>query len=35
LLQAHDETGISLDDWMAPRLLVERLIGRPIIENEA
>ncbi len=20
LLQAHDETGISLDDWMAPRL---------------
>ncbi|HEX6514482.1 MAG TPA: hypothetical protein VF049_02840 [Nocardioidaceae bacterium] len=35
LLQAHDETGISLDDWMAPRPLVERLIGGPIIENEA
>jgi hypothetical protein len=35
LLQAHDETGISLDYWLAPRLLVERLIGGPIIENEA
>lgn len=35
LLQAHDQTGISLDDWLAPRLLVERLIGGPIIENEA
>jgi hypothetical protein len=34
LLQAHDETGISLDDWLAPRLLVELLIGGPIIENE-
>lgn len=35
LLQAHDETGISLDDWLSARLLVELLIGKPILENEA
>jgi hypothetical protein len=34
LLQAHDETGISLDEWLAPRMLVELLIGHSIIENE-
>jgi phosphosulfolactate phosphohydrolase-like enzyme len=34
LLEAHDETGISLDDWLSARLLVELLIGKPIIENE-
>ena len=35
LLQAHDETGISLDDWLSARLLVELLIGKPILQNEA
>lgn len=35
LLQAHDETGISLDDWLSARLLVELLIGKPILEKEA
>jgi len=35
LLQAHDETGISLDDWLSARLLVELLIGQPILKNEA
>jgi len=35
LLQAHDETGISLDEWLSARLLVELLIGKPILENEA
>ncbi len=34
LLEAHDETGISLDDQLSARLLVELLIGKPIIENE-
>jgi hypothetical protein len=33
LLQAHDETGISLDDWEAPRLLIETVLGKPILEN--
>lgn len=35
LLEAHDETGISLDNWLSARLLVELLIGEPILENEA
>lgn len=35
LLQGHDETGISLDEWLSARLLVECLIGKPILENEA
>lgn len=34
LLQGHDDTGLSLDHWLAPRMLVEMLIGRSIIENE-
>ena len=34
LLQSHDETGISLDEWLSARLLVELLIGKPILENE-
>lgn len=34
LLQAHDETGISLDEWLSARVLVETLIGKPILENE-
>jgi len=34
LLEAHDETGISLDDWLSARLLVELLIGKPILEND-
>lgn len=33
LLEAHDETGISLDDWDAPRRLVEYLLQRPISPN--
>lgn len=33
LLRAHDETGISLDDWQPVRALVEYCIGRPIDEN--
>lgn len=33
LLQAHDESGIALDDWSAARDLVEMLIGEPILES--
>lgn len=33
LLLAHDETWISLDDWHAPRRLVELLVGDSILEN--
>lgn len=33
LLEAHDETGISLDAWQAARAFVERHIGKPILEN--
>lgn len=33
LLQGHDETGISLDNWDAPRALVEHLLGHAILEN--
>ena len=35
LLEIHDDTGISLDEWPAARLLVESLIGHPITENGA
>lgn len=35
LLEAHDQTGVSLDDWLSARLLVELLIGKPIVESEA
>lgn len=35
LLEMHDATGISLDDWPAARSLVENLIGHPITENHA
>lgn len=33
LLASHDQTGISLDEWLAPRMLVEHLLGKPIIES--
>lgn len=33
LLKAHDETGISLDDWVSARQLVEHLLGYPIMPN--
>lgn len=33
LLEAHDESGIALDDWKSARDLVEMLIGEPIIES--
>lgn len=33
LLEAHDESGISLDNWPAARNLVELLIGDEITES--
>jgi hypothetical protein len=33
LLEAHDATDISLDDWVSARGLVEMLIGKAITEN--
>lgn len=33
LLEAHDESGISLDDWPSARSLVELLIGDEIVES--
>lgn len=33
LLEAHDETGISLDNWAAARALVEYCMERRITEN--
>lgn len=33
LLEAHDESGITLDNWKAARDLVELLIGSEIIES--
>lgn len=33
LLECHDDTGISLDDWTAVRNLVEFCIERSIDEN--
>lgn len=34
LLQAHDETGISLDDWYGPGRLVTLALGRPFLATE-
>lgn len=33
LLEAHDETGISLDDWAVARTFVETLLDRPVLSN--
>jgi len=33
LLQSHDETGSSLDQWVPYRALVELLLGHEILEN--
>lgn len=33
LLEAHDDTGISLDDWPAAKLFVESLTGEPVLPN--
>lgn len=35
LLELHDQTGISLDCWIAAREFVERHIGRTLQENGA
>lgn len=35
LLELHDTTGISLDDWQSAREFVEMAIGREISENGA
>lgn len=33
LLQAHDETGLSLDDWPTARQFVERFIVVTVLPN--
>lgn len=33
LLEAHDDTGISLDDWPTARRFVEGHLGSPISPN--
>lgn len=33
LLEVHDDTGISLDNWKGPREFVEMMLGEPIQEN--
>lgn len=33
LLESHDESGISLDNWLPARALVELLIGERIVES--
>ena len=33
LLQSHDETGCSLDNWELCRAFVELLLGHEILEN--
>lgn len=33
LLECHDQTGISLDNWPSARAFVERRIEGPIVEN--
>ena len=33
LLQSHDETGCSLDNWEPCRAFVELLLGHGILEN--
>lgn len=35
LLETHDATGISLDNWDAPRKFVEQYLGKSIYENGA
>lgn len=35
LLEAHDDTGISLDAWVSARTFVERHAGITITENGA
>jgi hypothetical protein len=34
LLEMHDQTGVSLDNWVAAREFVEAFHG-PIVENHA
>lgn len=34
LLQSHDETGCSLDDWTPCRQMVELLLGARVLEND-
>jgi hypothetical protein len=33
LLETHDTSGISLDEWKGPRELVEFFIGESFLEN--
>ena len=33
LLEAHDQTGISLDDWVWARRFVEEFIGINVLPN--
>lgn len=33
LLWAHDDTGISLDDWPTARQFVEHRLGCPVLPN--
>ena len=33
LLEAHDQTGISLDDWPYARQFVEQILTEPILPN--
>lgn len=33
LLEVHDQTGLSLDNWKGPREFVEMLLGGSITEN--
>ena len=33
LLEIHDQTGISLDNWRSARTLVEILMAAPLQEN--
>jgi ATP/maltotriose-dependent transcriptional regulator MalT len=33
LLQSHDETGLSLDDWPTARRFVEHFTGVPVLPN--
>lgn len=35
LLEAHDETGITLDDWYGPARLVTLVLGRPFLCSSA
>lgn len=33
LLEVHDASGISLDDWVGPRQLIDFFIGPRFLEN--